>query len=367
MVTCYCCGEEIDVDDAYNVEGEYVCESCYDEETFECDCCNDRIFYNNRVSDYYTMICECCYENHYYRCEKCDCLVYNEDVYWVGDYAYCSECYDEIKDNFRIKSYNYKPKPIFYKRDGENAVRYYGVELEIDDGGHDDDNANQILKTANLSDELLYAKTDSSLDDGMELVSHPCSINFHREKFPWIDVLNEAVELEYSSHYTKTCGFHIHIGRNELGETPEQQEEVIGRIMFFFESHWNELVKFSRRTSRQIEQWTARRGFQAQPADILDNAKKKRYERYTCVNIANTNTVEIRLFKGTLKFNTFIATLEMVDSVCENAVKLTDEEIKKQSWSDFVTTIDPTYTELIQYLKEKRLYINEPVFVEAEV
>ena len=23
MVTCYCCGEEIDVDDAYNVEGEY--------------------------------------------------------------------------------------------------------------------------------------------------------------------------------------------------------------------------------------------------------------------------------------------------------------------------------------------------------
>ena len=126
-------------------------------------------------------------------------------------------------------------------------------------------------------------------------------------------------------------------------------------------------MKFSRRTSRQIEQWTARRGFQAQPADILDNAKKKRYERYTCVNIANTNTVEIRLFKGTLKFNTFIATLEMVDSVCENAVKLTDEEIKKQSWSDFVTAVDPTYTELIQYLKEKRLYINEPVFVEAEV
>ena len=178
MVTCYCCGEEIDVDDAYNVEGEYVCESCYDDETFECDCCNDRIFYNNRISDYYTMICECCYENHYYRCEKCDCLVYNEDVYWRGDYAYCSECYDEIKDNFRIKSYNYKPKPIFYKRDGENAVRYYGVELEIDDGGRDDDNAGQILKTANLSDELLYAKTDSSLNDGMELVSHPCSINF---------------------------------------------------------------------------------------------------------------------------------------------------------------------------------------------
>ena len=57
----------------------------------------------------------------------------------------------------------------------------------------------------------------------------------------------------------------------------------------------------------------------------------------------------------------------MVDSICENAVKLTDEEIQRQSWGDFVAAIDPAYTELIQYLKEKRLYINEPVLVEAEV
>ena len=57
----------------------------------------------------------------------------------------------------------------------------------------------------------------------------------------------------------------------------------------------------------------------------------------------------------------------MVDSICENAVRLTDDEIQRQSWGDFVTAIDPAYTELIQYLKEKRLYINEPVLVEAEV
>ena len=44
MVTCYCCGNEIDVDEANVVEGEYVCDSCYDEETFECDCCGDRTF-----------------------------------------------------------------------------------------------------------------------------------------------------------------------------------------------------------------------------------------------------------------------------------------------------------------------------------
>ena len=56
----------------------------------------------------------------------------------------------------------------------------------------------------------------------------------------------------------------------------------------------SEMVKFSRRTATQLGEWAARRGYQAQPANILDDAKKKRYERYTCVNIAPSNTVEIR-------------------------------------------------------------------------
>lgn len=368
MVTCYCCGTEIDIDDAEIVEDEYLCQNCYDEEVFECEYCNGNFFNRNMVSDEFISICENCYNNYYCRCERCQCLIYDDDVSWIDDdYPYCSQCYDEVQDSYKIKHYGYKPKPIFYKRSNENSVRYYGVELEIDDGGQDDNNAKEILETANGCDELLYVKSDSSLYNGMELVSHPCSIDFHRDDFPWHDILHEAVELNYTSHCAETCGLHVHIGRLELGKTFEKQEEVIGRVMFFFESHWNEMVRFSRRTDNQLIRWATRRGFQAQPTDILDNAKKKRYERYTCVNIAPENTIEIRIFRGTLKFNTFMATLEMVDSICENAVKLTDKEIQMQSWGDFVTAIDSAYTELIQYLKEKRLYVNEPVFVESEV
>ena len=62
-----------------------------------------------------------------------------------------------------------------------------------------------------------------------------------------------------------------------------------------------------------------------------------------------------------------MATLEMVDAICENAVNLTDNEIHKQSWNDFVMRINPEYKELIQYLKEKRLYVNEPVADEEEI
>ena len=59
-------------------------------------------------------------------------------------------------------------------------MRYYGVELEIDMGGRDDDNADSLYNIANREGDLLYIKSDSSLDEGMELVSHPCSVQYRK-------------------------------------------------------------------------------------------------------------------------------------------------------------------------------------------
>lgn len=74
------------------------------------------------------------------------------------------------------------------------------------------------------------------------------------------------------------------------------------------------------------------------------------------------------MFRGTLKVNTIIATLEMVNIICDLAVKFSDDEISKLSWSDFVLSI-PTeeYPELVTYLKERRIYVNEPVEQAEEV
>ena len=199
------------------------------------------------------------------------------------------------------------------------------------------------------------------------VVSHPCSLQYHKTEFPWADVMKKAVSMYYRSHNTNTCGLHIHIGREDLGETVEEQEEVISRIMFFFESHWNEMFNFSRRSEYAVEHWASRYGYKDKPKDILEDAKKNRKGRYACVNITNYSTIEIRLFRGTLKYNTFIAALEMVDLICENAIKLSDAAIQKQSWNEFVIMIPESYQELIRYLKERRLYVNEPVINEEEI
>ena len=79
--------------------------------------------------------------------------------------------------------------------------------------------------------------------------------------------------------------------------------------------------------------------------------------RYVAVNLENYSTIEFRIFRGTLCYKTFIATLQLISEICNAAIRLSDKELEGMSWSDFVSHI--TKPELIEYLKSKMLYINE--------
>ena len=79
----------------------------------------------------------------------------------------------------------------------------------------------------------------------------------------------------------------------------------------------------------------------------------------------NWATIEFRLFRGTLKYNTFIAALQLVNTICDVALVHTEDAIANMSWSEFVETINAP--ELIQYLKERKLYVNEETNTEEEI
>ena len=70
------------------------------------------------------------------------------------------------------------------------------------------------------------------------------------------------------------------------------------------------------------------------------------------------------MFRGTLKLNTLKATLQMVNHLVEVAVSMSDAAVQDMSWFDFLDEIKEP--ELIQYLKERRLYVNEPVTASEE-
>ena len=258
------------------------------------------------------------------RCDDCGRIIHRERAYWDDDdNAYCVSCWEEHCEV--IHEYSYTPDLVFHGK----GLRHFGVELEIDDGGTVNSNAQKLLDIANKDAENLYIKTDGSLDEGLELVTHPMTLEYHLNEMPWAEVLRKAQSMGYLSHAAGTCGLHVHISRLAFGCTYEQQEAAIARLLYFVEKFWNSCAG-----------------------------------RYTAVNLTNADTVEIRMFRGTLKLNTLKATLQMVNHLVEVAVSMSDTAVQELSWFDFLDDINEP--ELIQYLKERRLYVNEPVNTSEE-
>ena len=366
--TCSLCGTTFPLSERLEFESDALCRTCLDDHTVCCSRCGTRIWSDNNAGTDDTPLCQSCYDYHYTNCERCGALLSLSDVYCEDDAddasPLCYDCFQRyVGAKGIIHDYYFKPEPIFYG----TGPRYFGVELEIDDGGENSRHAARLLALANGSQESrIYCKHDGSLNDGFEIVTHPMSLDYHVHQMPWEVLCKEAVSMGYTSHQAHTCGLHVHVNRAAFGETEDQQDRAIARILYFFEKHWEELLKFSRRTQRQLARWAARYGFKDQPMDILDHAKKDCPSgRYACVNLTNRDTVEFRVFRGTLKYNTLVAALQLVDRICDVALYLSDEELKAMSWTTFAGGCQPP--ELVRYLKERRLYVNEPVETEAEI
>ena len=357
-IYCSVCGAVLAEDDYHYFDGHIFCEDCLENQTTLCDCCSERIWRNEAEGDEYITICYRCFENHYTTCEDCGRLLHYDDANYDedNDLPYCHSCYAKLSAR-HIKSYNYKPEPIFY---GSGNL-FMGVELEIDCGGESNENAKSLLDIANADGERIYCKHDGSLNDGFEIVSHPMTLDYHLHEMKWLEIMEEALSLDYLSHNTSTCGLHVHVNRDAFGVIEEAQEDAIGRIIFFVEKHWNELVKFSRRTPANLNRWAARYATISGTAkETYEKAKQKYTGRYVAVNLENYTTIEFRMFRGTLRYKTFAATLQLVDEICQLASKLTDTELESLSWSEFVCGINKEEKpELIEYLKSKRLYVNE--------
>ena len=303
---CANCGAEHPIDDIYQVEGDWLCEDCTDRLTAICDHCAERFYEENIVEDDTHTLCDYCFDEYYVRCEDCGRIIHRDRVYWDGDdNAYCMSCWDEHCEV--IHEYSYTPDLVFHGK----GLRHLGVELEIDDGGTVNSNAQKLLDIANANADNLYIKTNGSLDEGLELVTHPMTLEYHLNEMPWAEVL-----------------------------------------------------RFSRRTQSQMNCWAARYGIRLTPSEQMSHAKNSCAGRYTAVNLTNADTVEIRMFRGTLKLNTLKATLQMVNHLVEVAVSLSDTAVRELSWLDFLDEIKEP--ELIQYLKERRLYVNEPVSANEE-
>jgi len=263
------------------------CDDCILRYSHVCDSCGKHTF-----DDYETG-------NGDYLCKTC--------AQYSGKYTFCDECdrYFLISVHhfhYQIHSASYKPNPIFHGKE-KNGL-YVGIEIEAEnEGDYNNDNiAKELLESFSDNENNFYIKNDGSLNHGLEVVSHPYTIT-KILKCTWLsDVLNMLDSHGFKSHNTSTCGLHVHLSRSAFIDSMHQTRFA----WYIYESGYTVPI--------------ARRGFNSYCIKVNkhlsdnhpDNDSQSRYE---AVNFENTHTIEVRVFKGTLKLETIYNTLLFLDAV----------------------------------------------------
>ena len=196
------------------------------------------------------------------------------------------------------------------------------------------------------------------------MITQPATLNFHKAMMNnYKTAFDTLIRNGFRSHNTSTCGLHIHFNRSYFGENGSiEQEMAIIRLLYLTEKMWDNLSKFARRNLENCR-WAKKYNQDAQ--DIVKNIKEHSFnneiiagDRYMGVNLTNKKTIEFRIFKGTLKLNTYIASLQLVDLLVnlakDDSISITD--LQNYTFEKIIEiAIDKNYSEMIQYLQERRM------------
>ena len=352
---CDDCGGVVARDDLISIEGgqEYVCESCANDNYYRCDDCEE---YVDRVNVWIARnltICNVCSWD-YCTCDDCGDVLHRDNAHCIDGDDYCDDCAPSHRDC--IRDYSYKPVPIYY---GE-APGYYGLELEIDDG---EDRREAALAIQDAGGDCVYLKNDGSLSsDGFEIVTHPATLDYHMHQMPWLDIIQAARDYDYTSHDAGTCGLHIHASRSLFGEDRTTQDLNIAKCILLIDFWWEQyVVPFSRRDYNQLNEWAKKPDAKIMASDseydaICKAKQSSEYSRYKAVNLRNTHTVEFRFFRGTLRRDTIIASIQFVDTLINYVSGVELRDLWDKTFNDVFG--DTQYSELRDYLQKRRILDN---------
>lgn len=275
------------------------------------------------------------------RCRRCNNRFIASSRRSEEDMELCPEC----AKRYYVTSYHRtQPQLTFWKTEDEAPTElYYGFELEIDVGGENNRTAEEIVRRMNPDPDnenghpwFMYVSHDGSLRDGMELISCPATLKYHQsmrskyaELFKWLS------NRGYRSHGTSTCGLHFHFSRDYFRESGDE-DGCTTRLLYLVEKFWDELTVFSRRDYQSLAHYAKK--LDQSPEDFFDswNRNDDHDGHYYSVNITNQNTIEFRMFRGTLNINTFMVTLELVDQFVHAAREKTLRELQQLTFEDLV-------------------------------
>jgi hypothetical protein len=339
VVTCERCDSVGTANDCFHtVDGNDIwCESCTERRAYWCERCegynSDTSYY---ISDRAENWCQDCSDSCAYWCDDCD--EYNADG--------CDRCSDEPTNDNGVRlihDYSYRPDAIFHSTNKDERL-FFGIEIEVealDDLKESAEYAHQLE-----SMDLAYLKHDGSLNNGFEIVTHPMSHDFFKNEaqdfFAVMEGLRSQRGIRVKSWDTRTCGLHIHISRtgfnggahmhrflNLVYTNPEFYSTLAGRTSDQW-AKFTDIIKreykrdangdriFSQDTGYEIE---TKRTFKHK----LDMDRNS--DRYSAVNTLNRETLEMRIFRGSVNGDTIKSQLDLAHASVEYTRNLTVQDV----------------------------------------
>ena len=344
---CGDCGDKFYRDDMRWIENydHYVCDDCYDD-YITCANCGDEVRRNHAYSTNDGLVCEYCRDNYYSCCDQCGEVFHNDDLSWddESECYYCNDCYANVEERAIHNYHNSHNHSVQFFGGVDNGEELFlGLELEIDDGNNRQDTAREMKDC--MPENFITMENDGSLDYGFENITQPATLEYHTSiRNNYEDMFQIAKSNGFRSHNTSTCGYHIHFNRTFF---EDRQDENIAKLLYLVEKFWDELVKFSRRNYERLEKWANK--YDKTPSEVVEDMKCHNLNRYHAVNLTNRNTIEFRMFRGTLKSETFFATLQLVDTIVRYVKDHTNNDIQSLQFTDLLVTDElKTYWERVK-------------------
>ena len=333
------------------------------------------------------------YDNNFQCCDSCSNDFHQEDLFYCEDEdeMYCERCTDNYNDDRisdSIHSYSYKPSPIFFHNDAKKSkldsnsiplkdTLYLGLELEIearDSSVNMQVDANEIN---GLYNGLFYCKSDSSIsdvNDGFEIVSHP--ITFNGIKSLDLDKTLCNYSNYYKSFYSRNCGMHIHLSRKSFNDIQlykfvlmmNQYQSLVHLVSQRRRlSEYDSWCAFNKSTSDNVKN-RAYHNIKNQKenasyisANGTSRKTKLKFQtdvrvggRYQVVNMQNYATIEVRSFKGNLKYEGFMKNVEFVHSMFYFCKSTSLQDLNVKSFIDFVQRDSNSYKNLIKFFDDNK-------------
>lgn len=250
---------------------------------------------------------------------------YRKNVRYIHDYDYIP--FEYTKHNIA----------------GEEDSLYMGFELEVDGGGTSKKNAKRVLDM--IGEDSCFCVTDGSLDSGFEIVSNPSTLGYHKSL-----AYEEMLKFLKTKGYNDSlkAGLHVHINRDFFGDEETKIDFNIIKLIYLIEKHWSYTKLIARRENKKY----ARRITGVDSLIKLYTASKN-IGKFACVNLEHIDTVELRLFGGTMSYMTLMATLEYVRNLAYICKATAIDNIDSVSFQDIVNYQPTEY--LLQYCKNRKI------------